>query len=496
MGANSIQAVIPERARDEEREGKSFELSGPAAAPWSTARKVAFRFAFIYLFLYIFPLSGTFAWLWLKVEIYQAYENLWHKIVPWFAADILHLRNAITIFPEVNGGSDTTYDHVKVLCFVLIAALASVVWSVIDRKRTTYSKLNEWTRMYVRLVLAVAMFSYGCAKVIPTQMPPPSLSTLMQSFGDLTPYRLSWSFIGASAGYEIFCGLVEVLGGVLLLIPVTTMLGALVSVGALVNVFMLNVCYGIPVKLWALHLILFAYFLLLPDLHRLVNLFVLNRGAEPERRQPLFRRRWLNYSVWGIQWALGIYLIVTTLSAASTLRHKLNSIPLTNPLYGIWRVGEFTADGQVRPPLLTDNLRWQRMIFSSATTLSIQEMNGQLSPYATSIDALHSTVSLKRIKAAGTSSPWWSEWQPRPPYDTSDASARRRADVELSYNRPQPDAMILEGVMNGHRLRVTLKKEERQFILRTRGFQWINDEYDFYNEYSLEYEQQGSTSVP
>jgi hypothetical protein len=32
--------------------------------------------------------------------------------------------------------------------------------------------------------------------------------------------------------------------------------------------------------------------------------------------------------------------------------------------------------------------------------------------------------------------------------------------------------------MNGHRLRVMLQKEERQFILRTRGFHWIIENKD------------------
>jgi hypothetical protein len=487
MEGRDTQAVQLGHANDQERAHEAFAPSGLrlAESRWGTTHKVAFRFAFSYLFLYLFPLSGTLAWLWSGLpKPVATYETLWHKTVVWFAAHILSLRYPITIFPEVNGGSDTTYDYVKSLCFVLIAALATVVWSLMDRNGLTYSKLDQWLRVYVRVVLAFALLSYGGGKLIPTQMPPPSLSTLMQPFGDLTPYRLSWSFIGASTGYEIFCGAVEVLGGVLLLIPGTTMLGALVSLGAMGNVFMLNMCYGIPVKFWAGHLILFATFLLLPDVRRLVNLFVLNRTAEPEPRPALFRRRWMNYSVWGIQWALGIYLIVITLSGASTGRQQVNSMPLTNPLYGIWSVDEFTADGQVHPPLLTDNLRWQRLIFNSNQTLTIQEMNGRFSSYAAAMDTHKNTLLLKGIKTAVTSSPWWSEWHLGPV--TYDAAPRWRADMELSYSRPQADAMILEGLMNGHRLRVTLKKEERQFVLKTLGFRWVNDEYDLFNDFADE----------
>jgi len=58
------------------------------------------------------------------------------------------------------------------------------------------------------------------------------------------------------------------------------------------------------------------------------------------------------------------------LSGASTTRQQLDRMPLTNPFYGIWSVDEFAADGEVRPPILTDNLRWQRVIFDSNPYLS------------------------------------------------------------------------------------------------------------------------------
>jgi hypothetical protein len=144
-------------------------------------------------------------------------------------------------------------------------------------------------------------------------------------------------------------------------------------------------------------------------------------------------------------------------------------------------VEEFETDGQVRPPLLTDELRWQRMIFTSQDALTIQEMNGLFSTYATITNTQHNSLSLKPINSSATSSPWWSEWgtgQYHPP-----AAERSIGYTDLSYTRPQSDAMILEGTMNGRRLRVTLKKEDRQFVLRTRRFQWINDEYDFFSEH-------------
>jgi len=476
MEAGNADVVNSKRAGDAQREDESPWPSGrtPEGAPWGASRKVAFRFAFSYLSLYLYPLSATlgwFWWFWFRWEEHT-YEAPWRQVVPWVAAHILRLRYEVS----VSTSRDSTYEYVKVLCFVLIAALATVVWSVIDRKRIAHPKLNQWIRFYVRVVLAFTMIGFGVFKIIPMQMPPPGLTTMMRPFGDLGPWpnSLLWNFMGASAGYVILCGLVETLGGVLLLIPGMTTLGALVSLGALVNVFTLSGFYEVPVVLGVAHLILLASFLLVPDIHRLVNLLVLNRGTEPERRRPLFRRRWLHYSLWGVQWALGIYVIVIQLSRASTYTHLNNSVPVTTPIYGIWSVDEFTVDGQSRPPLLTDNLRWQRVIFDSEPIMfpkmiaTIQEMSGQFSSYVATPDTNNSTLSWRSPENAELN-----ELR-----SLNHMTVGGQGNVEMNYNRLSPDAMILDGLMNGHRLRVTLKKEDRQFTLKTLRFRWITENKD------------------
>lgn len=48
-----------------------------------------------------------------------------------------------------------------------------------------------------------------------------------------------WDYMGAAPGYETFTGAVEMLAGVLLLVPQTPTLGALIALGALANVFLL-----------------------------------------------------------------------------------------------------------------------------------------------------------------------------------------------------------------------------------------------------------------
>src|SRR5438128_2641401 len=83
----------------------------------------------------------------------------WRRVAPWVGKHILHLSYPITVFS--NGSGDTTYDYVLVLCFFVLALVATAVWSIIDRKRPNYQKLQQWSMIYVRFVLASAMISYG-----------------------------------------------------------------------------------------------------------------------------------------------------------------------------------------------------------------------------------------------------------------------------------------------------------------------------------------------
>ena len=97
-----------------------------------------------------------------------------------------------------------------------------------------------------------------------------------------------WASIGASPAYEIFAGCAEMLGGILLILPRTTMLGALICLADMTQVFMLNMTYDVPVKLFSFHLILLSLFLLAPDIKRLLDLFFFNRPVQPSTQFPLF----------------------------------------------------------------------------------------------------------------------------------------------------------------------------------------------------------------
>jgi hypothetical protein len=266
--------------------------------------RLGFRLAFAYLVLYIIPFPLEY--LPFTASLLQKYTDFWHAIVPWVGKHILHLSYDITVFE--NGSGDTTYNYVLVLSLLTLAAVTTAIWSALDRRRLNYERLYQWLRILVRFSLAGAMITYGAFKIIPLQMPAPSFTRLLEPYGDSSPMGLLWAFIGASTGFEIFTGCAEMLGGVLLILPRTTMLGALICLADTTQIFILNMTYDVPVKLYSLHLLLMSVFLLAPDLKRLGNFFIFNRGVDAVKPSRLFHRYWLNRGILILQILFGLYL--------------------------------------------------------------------------------------------------------------------------------------------------------------------------------------------
>ena len=193
------------------------------------------------------------------------------------------------------------------------------------------------------------MLSYGFAKAVPLQMPFPGLFTLVEPFGNFSPMGVLWSSVGASQHYEIAAGCLELLGGLLLFIPRTTTLGALISLADMTYVFLLNMTYDVPVKLLSLQLVLMSLFLLAPHFRRFAQ-FLLPRSrrrARPQtaalphpahqshrsRRARSLRNLAHRNNAWGAR-----------------IGWKPTAPALRKPaLYGIWDVEQFSTDGQPPP---------------------------------------------------------------------------------------------------------------------------------------------------
>jgi hypothetical protein len=422
-------------------------LDGKAAAPvWSPATRLLFRFAFSYLVLYNFPFPLDY--IPYVDTIALPYYQMWKLLVPWVGSRLFHVD--ATTLP--NGSGDTTWGYVQVFCYLILALLATAVWSVLDRKQKSYPRLHEGLRIYVRFALCSVMISYGAVKVIKSQFPDPSVDRLLQPYGDASPMGLLWTFMGASTAYNVFSGLSEMIGGLLLAFRRTALLGALVSFGVLLNIVLLNFCYDVPVKLFSSHLLVMAIFLTLPHLRRLTDLFVLNRRVEAVEPRPFLTRPWLSRGIAVCSTLAVIALSVFHLNRAVETMKLYGSQAPKGPLSGIWEVDEMSLDGQVRPPLTTDTERWRRVIFGNTGQFSVQRMDDFRDRYNLKMGLVgKNTLELTRR--------FEPEWK-----------------ASLLYARPKPELLTLQGPWGGHRLQARLHRvEPPKFLLTTRGFHWINE---------------------
>ena len=236
----------------------------------------AIRFAAIYYtsILLYWPLSAIpgvpqFGQKWMA--------DAWLPLVRFVGAHVFGATNANLY--QSSGGSDSVFDYLQNACALAIAAIGVVVWRFALPKTSSPERVYAYLRLFLRYLLATVMLEYGVMK--PWQFPAPSKLELSQSFGSEVPMGLLWNFVGASRGYTIFSGAVEVVVGLLILSRRTTLLGACLGRGVTLNIFALNLFYDVPVKLFSLQLLIACLILIAPDTKRLAGLFLLDRTASP-----------------------------------------------------------------------------------------------------------------------------------------------------------------------------------------------------------------------
>jgi hypothetical protein len=415
--------------------------------PWRVGTRVAFRFCVIYFGLFCLTFAQiTFVFTGVLAQWLPGGAVIWQMraiepLTRWVGRTVLGVD---TVLHMETGSGDQAAIWVLVFSLLAVAVIATVVWSVLDRRRPSYPRLAAWFTVFLRLCLGGQMLFYGFAKLIPTQMPSPPLAALIEPFGNLSPMSVLWLQVGTSHPYEMALGAIEVIAGVLLFIPRTATLGALVSLAGTGQIFLLNMTYDVPVKILSFHLLLISALLLAPKARRLVDVLALGRGAEPEERPALFASARRNRIAAVAQVALGLWVLVGCLALNLQVWKQVGDGRPKPDLYGIWHVTEFALDGDSVPPLATDETRWQRVVFDHPGLITYQLMNGEL------VD-----VVAER---------------------TGDTLVLSSADATFTVDR-QGDALRLDGRLKGRPLTITLERQSLDdFTLRSRGFHWVQEE--------------------
>ncbi|MFY2563612.1 DoxX family protein [Corallococcus terminator] len=423
--------------------------AAPEPAPWRLATRVAFRFVFAYVFLFnfAFPLDTLPV---IGEHVSKAISDFWELVVPWV---FRHVVGGQELSTAMSGSGDKAFDYAQTGLFVALAVIAAAVWSVVDRHRTRYAKAHDVLRVYVRYTLAMTMLSYGLSKVFKSQFPFPSMDKLTQPVGELSPMGLLWAFMGYSPGYNLFTGGAEVLGGLLLVFRRTTTLGALVVIGVMSNVVALNFFYDVPVKLYSTQLLLFAVFLLAPDLRRLADVLVLNRATQPVALATPFT--FSSRTTWALLGVKLLFIGWMLHSHSSRTREAYSTwgegAPRP-PLYGLYEVESFTREGAVLPPLLGDTTRWRGFSISRGSWMTLRRMDGSKQYFQLTGSVEDRTLTL------------------------AEGRGEDAKKTTLTLEQPDPEHLVLQGTFEGAAIDVRVRKADTsRFHLLSRGFHWVQE---------------------
>jgi hypothetical protein len=410
---------------------------------WNHLKKWFFRFAFIYLIVYTFPFP-------LHILFPSLVDSsfLWRTPVQLTGELILQLDQPITLM--LNGSGDTTFHYVQVFMFFLLAMIGSIIWSGLDWRRAGYARLYYWLVVLVRYYLAVVSIGYGFAKVIKTQFPFPFFTQLIKPVGDLSPMGLLWTFMGYSTAYNVFCGMAEVLGGMLLFFRRTTLLGALILFGVYLNIVVLNFSYDVPVKLYSSHLLLMCVFLIAPHVPRLWQFLVLHRPVAAISLQPVFSDTQKQAMLLAVKIVLLSCLIYSQINNGLARQDQLNNFIAEPSFSGIYQVDTFVLRGDTIPAILNNNVRWRRVVVGPGAGAKIEYMDGvEMFLNFTADTVLHSL----RI-----------------------ASSPTGYGYEFQYAPLDSTHYLWKGLMGQDSLNLAVNKLSAQdFTLVNRRFHWINE---------------------
>lgn len=411
---------------------------------WSITEKVSFRFFFTYFILFIFfNNNGAYPF---YGYINQFLNNFLYTFIPWVGKTILGISYEIKTGP--NGSGDTTYDYVLIFTILLISIITTIVWSVLDRKKTNYKKLYYWLTVTLRFYVGLMLINYGLAKVIKSQFPYPSYNRLNQTYGESSPMGLAWTFLGFSKGYNLFMGIAEV-AAVFLLFRRTLTFGLIITLATAANVMAVNYFYDVPVKIISTHLVLMSIFLLAHNFESLYKFFFFRKPITlSDIEKPKFKK--------GIKKTLLVLKILILFYALPFTLYLSSQGGGESPLKGYYEVKEFKVNDSIYSASDTTRFnitKWKSMLIESKRWMKIKKANDKSNWYNIRLNEKENKLTLSKYM------------------DSTEVYNLRYKEIDTAN-------FIVRGSLKSDSIYIKFNKTKdyrKNYLLTNRGFHWINE---------------------
>lgn len=421
-------------------------------APWPLWRKIIFRFLFIYLCLQVI------SWPYFKHKKALYYLEASQNAV--LNTTVNTFNDWFTQLPaplvDYNNNHDTPFRVVLLFIYAVVAFAGTLIWTFALRAQRSYHVEDYYFKALLRYFVAYISIVYGTVKLFMLQMPFPLLSEMATPLGDLSPMSLSWLYVGYSPMYEFFLGMAEVLAGVLLIYRRTALLGLFMALGIYINVLMINLAYDVPVKIFSFHLVFICSYLMLDDLKRIINFFILDKAvmpsaayvAMPATRQHRVIKRGLKV----------VFILICCYVFMGRAQRLISIKDFSAPIPpGLYEVTTFVKNGDTLPVLANDSLIWKDVIFEStysyATVNSADRLfsrDNSRGGFFYKADTLNHTLKCYRSKAM-----------------------KAPGIFTLHYRIPDSTTVLLRTKIASDSLSIKLTRSKKKFRLSGRPFHWI-----------------------
>lgn len=411
-------------------------LAEPLLARKGTlVRRFFSLWAVVYVFAFILTSQGG-----IPVPFYES-------LVLWIGKDLLAIAHFHKI--TMTGSGDTTFDYVLLLMNIILSFILTTIIVTIDHKRKNYRQLYLFAIVIARYYVAFILLSYSFSKIFNGQFPSNNYFRLEEKVGDMSPMGMLWAFMGASRSYTFISGLLEAIGGILLLFRKTKTFGALFAMTVMLNVVFLNFAYDVPVKIFSTHLVLLCVFILSYDWIRLWHFFLNHRSETLEYNKLHLKKKWIQISLRIIKVLLIVVLFY------NNIHDYWRTLTVENvPMNGTYltQIFIFNKDTLHTPDNAEDSVGWNQMILAYPKYIRIKYNNGKMTGKIVSIDTTNKTFRLLNNNSS---------------------------QYAFFHYQQHKDTVTFEGnILQDSAQIVLVRKQMKDYRLVNRGFHWIN-EYPF-----------------
>lgn len=422
---------------------------------WPYYQLVLFRFFSIYFILStaIWSWLGSFPWLSFIGDFDSSFTEAYTY---FFNSYIYEVKEELV---PTRGSGDTSMGWATLYAQLFFSLIGTAIWSIIDRKGTHYRFTSLTIRNIVRYYIIMYAFVYGIIKIFGLQMPSPSNSYYATELGNFSGMRFSWNFIGYSKGYEFFSGLVEILVGVFLLYRRTILLGALLGIGVFANVFLLNISYDIPVKIFSFQLLFACLFISLPNFKRILDFFVLNRNVGVDSSWDIpYIKSWIKpFRIVLKSIFVGCFVLYPFYKYYDAYNSRNNSSTPPPFKSGFYMVQDFILNGDTIQPTIHSKMHWKDLAIDNGGRGSIGAIDstfriryGRSYFFNYNIDSVTDILTIKRFKNDSV------------PIFQGAYTAFENNNLRLSGQYKEKDS-----------LRLDLIWDERNYKLAKKEFNWL-----------------------